>query len=379
MSYSPPTTVGSLRRQASLRADESLIISDLSHLAYQMGLQDTAFEYRGEFFELKNSPRSPGLTKAFKIVRYGLSTVAKESLRNLADPDFRKGYVFLPIDEFEKITKPVYSAAHQRTERWFLGKPLMSDVEHVLTDRRARSSIIQASIPVDTRLFARRESGILCAVDLAGYGTALKYASQNMRSFSEEPNAIQETFRKSVAAHFDTMLAKLGAMQIQLAGDGFIAAFPDRVFVDVAEALTELLGEWTELVSRIETLNSAISDHAFRVGSRMALHYGTYEYGRIGGARSFTAAFDGAAVIEVARFEQGLAAAMKSESELAVGTEKAKLAPRGHYVVISKRVEEAMRGTSPVDIHGLSHVGELSLTAKEFEGRADVWVVGHGE
>lgn len=374
ISYSPPTTVGSLRRVAAARVSEETLQTDLSHLAYLMGLQDTTFEYRGEFFELKNSPRTPGLVKAYKVIRYGLTSVAEQSVRNLADPDLLRSYVFLPINQYEKMTQLKTSIPHQRNERWFLGKPLMSDIDYLLADSHARQQISATSIPIDASLFTRRETGLLCAVDIAGYGTALKYAAEHMRSFSDEPDVIQQTFRKSITAHFNQILAKLGVMQVQLAGDGFIAAFPSRVFEDVKETVSALLGEWVELIGRVEELNSAIPDRSFRVGSRMALHYGAYEYGRISGAQSFAAAFDGAAIIEVARLEQGLAAAIVAGTRDLEGTGP-RLSRRHHYVLVSTSLRTVLGEHWEPGQGELTEVGEVNLAAKEFAGTGEVWEV----
>lgn len=377
IAYSPPTTVGSLRKLAASRASEDLLLTDLSHLAYQMGLQDTNFEYRGEFFELKNSPRSPELTKAFKIVRYGLSSVSETSIRNLADPDLHRGYVYLPVEEFETFTRPVYSEAHKRVERWYLGKPLMSDIEYVLSNRQARGHLIMSSIPVGRTMFSRCDSGILCAVDLAGYGAALKYARQNMRSFSEGSETIQANFRKSIAAHFELMLAKLGVMQAQTAGDGFIATFPERVFLDIKKTIIEILREWLKVLEKVEKLNNSIDDPGFKVGSRMALHFGQYEYGRIGGVRSFAAAFDGTAIIDVARLEQGMAAATRSGAQAAGMPSSASLSRQSNYVILSKELSRLLGDGWNPQIEGIRFVGELTLTSKEFKESGDVWEVDH--
>ncbi|QXJ21304.1 hypothetical protein AGRA3207_002143 [Actinomadura graeca] len=376
MSFSPPTTVGSLQRSAAERCDSVNLAGDLSHLAYQMGLRDTELEYRGSFIELKRSPRSPELVKAYKIVRYGLVGVDAACQRNLADPDMRRGYVYLPLDGYEEMTRPVHSAFHGRTERWFLGKPLISDVEHIVSDKGARSTMTASAIEIDPAMFSRRESGILCVVDLAGYGAALKYARENMHSFSETTNVIQETFRKSIASQFDQMLARLGTMQVQTAGDGFLATFPRRSFDAACDVVDELLAEWRTVVQRVGLLNEAIKNPAYRVGSRMALHFGEYEYGRIGGVGSSAPAFDGAAIIEVSRLEQALAIAAR-EGTVPEGSPTGRaLVSRDHNVIISTGMRQELGdGWRPRDV-AYRHLGEIDLSAKEFAGHGEVWAAG---
>jgi class 3 adenylate cyclase len=377
MTFSPPTSIGSLRRLTTARVSQESIMDDLSHLAYQLGLRDTEFEPRGEFYELKMSPRTPGLMKAYKFIRFGLLLSDEDSVRNLADPDNRRGYVYLPLDDYETMTRLVPSESHARTERWFLGKPLMSNVEHVLDNKRSLNALKASGIPVPRELFSRREKGVLCAVDLAGYGTALRYATENMHSFDEVSTMIQESFRKSVAKYFDRMLATLGAMQVQTAGDGFIAAFPERVFQDKAEALERLFAEWREVTARLDSLNSSIRTPEFRVGSRMALHYGEYEYGRIGGAASFTPAFDGASIIEAARLEQGLAAAMREGAEV-VGDDQP-LTKHDNNIIVSSAMRAALGESWKPRTSGLRYRGELPLAAKEFRDHAELWAISPRE
>ncbi|MFI9384237.1 hypothetical protein [Kutzneria sp. NPDC052558] len=367
MGYGPPTKVSSLFRLIDQTMAAKTPEADINQLAYLLGLRDTTVRPLGEFLELKVSPRTPGLVKAFKIVRYQLSTVDDACLRNIADPDLRRGYVFLPLQPDGEHLRERYSAAHKREEQWFLGKPLMSNIQHVMATPGLRARLGSASIPLPRTLFTRHEQGLLVAVDLAGYGTALKYAREQMHSFGSDAESIQAVFRKSIGTHFDRMLGRLGAMQVQTAGDGFVAAFPSRVFYDLPGLVADLLARWRQFVGEIGRLNLEIREEGLRVGSRMALHFGEYEYGRIGGIASYVPAFDGASIVEVARLEQGLAGAMRGRHE--------GLEPKRHYVAVSQALRYVLgEGWSAAD--GLAgRVGVLDLEAKEFRDRAEVWEV----
>lgn len=364
LGYSPPTTVESLRRKIDDTMAGKDPEADINQLAYLLGLRDTAVSRLGEFIEVKMSPRTPELVKAFKIVRFGLSTVDDACLRNIADPDLRRGYVFLPLDPAGEYLHERHSEAHRRDEQWFLGKPLMSNIQRVLATPGLRETLASASIPLPRELFARTERGLLVAVDLAGYGTALKYAREQMHSFGSDANSIQAAFRKSIGAHFDRMLGQLGGMQVQTVGDGFVAAFPVRVFGDVGRLVADLLARWRQFVGGIGRLNLEIREEGLRVGSRMALHFGEYEYGRIGGVASFVPAFDGAAVIEVSRLEQGLAGAMRGADPT--------LHPKRHYVAVSRALRDRLPdGWSAQQ----DRIGVLDLAAKEFRDQVEVWEV----
>lgn len=365
--YSPPTTAGSLLRLATEAAERIDIERDLNHLAYQMGLRDISLKRRTSFLELKVSPRSPSLVKAYYILRHGLAGVDRSSSRNLADPEQRRGYVFLPLGGYAAATQVRPGEEHGRSGRWFLGKPLMSNVEYVLGDEMRRLVISEEGIDVPADLFCRQERGVLCVVDLAGYGTALRYAFEHMHTFSTTASKAQDEFRGRVAHELHTMLGDLGTTQAQFAGDGFVAAFPERAFPDATELIASIVARWERLVDLIEQLNCAIRVPDKRVGTRMVLHQGNYTYGRIAGTRSFAAAFDGTAVIEVVRLEQGLATASKERS----ATVFASLRQRSHLLALSRRLSDQLEPAEPkARFSRWSALGEASLNAKEYEGDA---------
>ncbi|MGW7366443.1 hypothetical protein ACWGI8_24160 [Streptomyces sp. NPDC054841] len=371
LSYSPPTTAGSLLQLATEAAEQIDIERDLSHLAYQMGLRDTRMKRRSSFLELKVSPRSPSLVKAYYILRHGLVAVDTSSSRNLADPEQRRGYVFLPLDQYKSATHVRHSEEHERSERWFLGKPLMSNVEYVLGDEMRRMAISEEGLDVGAGLFTREERGVLCVVDLAGYGTALSYALDHMHTFSTAAASAQDEFRRRMAHEFHTMLGDIGTTQAQFAGDGFVAAFPERVFTDAAELVANILTRWQRVIGLVEELNGSIREPAKRVGTRLVLHHGAYTYGRIAGARSFAAAFDGASVIEAVRLEQGLASASKERSTGVF----ASLPQRSHLLALSADLSARIAGPEQQErsFPGWSALGRAPLTAKEYEGSARIF------
>ncbi|MEU1444268.1 hypothetical protein [Streptomyces mirabilis] len=365
--FSPPSTAGSLLRLATEAVNRIDIERDLNHLAYQMGLRDTRLRRRSPFMELKVSPRSPSMVKAYYILRHGLVGVDTSSLRNLADPEQRRGYVFLPLREYSAATQVRPGEEHGRSERWFLGKPLMSNVEYVLSDEMRRLGISEEYIDVPPDLFCREERGVLCVVDLAGYGTALRYAFEYMHTFSMTANNAQDEFRRRVAHELHTMLGDLGTTQAQFAGDGFVAAFPERAFPDTAELITGVVARWEALVDLIEQLNGSIRAPDKRVGTRMVLHQGEYTYGRIAGTRSFAAAFDGTAVIEAVRLEQGLATASKERN----ATVFTSLPERSHLLAVSRRLGDRLESSGSKDpFPRWATLGEASVSAKEYAGDA---------
>jgi hypothetical protein len=355
--YSPPVLVGSVRKLVDEALRHIDVAEDLQQLSYQMGLRDVQLEEREPFLELKVSPRTPELVKAYWILRHGLISADPACLRNLADAEVRRGYVYGPTDLAARQYSSRHSSTHDRSEVWLLGKPLQSNVEHVLRNDETRLALESGKIRLDRDMFTRAETGLLCVVDLSGYGRALRYARSRMGSFTQTGERIQTDLRIAVSEYLQDMLASLGATQAQIAGDGFVAAFPDRVFADRRGTVAHILEEWARVIRAVENINASISASAFRMGSRMALHAGEYTYGRTGGVGSFLPAFDGQAVVDAVRLEQGLGAA-----EAASGVR--------HRLAVSS----VLRGLDGLvrDI-GWSPRGSTLLTAKEHSGRARIY------
>jgi hypothetical protein len=355
--YSPPALVGSVRRIVNEALKHIDITQDLQQLCYQMGLRDVDLEEREPFLELKVSPRSPELLKAYWILRHGLRSADAACLRNLADSEVRRGYVYGPTDLSSRHYSTRPSDTHGRHEVWLLGKPLQSNVEHVLRNEETRLALESARLRLDAEMFTRSESGLVCVVDLSGYGRALKYAHTQMRSFTETSERVQTGLRIAVSEYLQDMLAALGATQAQIAGDGLVAAFPDRVFKDRNATIRKILAEWSRVTAAIDNLNASIAKPEFRMGSRMALHAGDYSYGRTGGVGSFLPAFDGQSVVDAVRLEQGLAS-----SDLAKDVR--------HRLAVST----ALSAFRPViRSAGWVHRGTTNLSAKEHVGRAAIY------
>ena len=301
LGFKTPDTVGAVKKRfQEYNIDKSKVIGEL---AYVMGLPNPEIEESKSFIELKRSPRTPNLWKCFKILRFTCTKLGTRGRRNLADPECRKGYVFLPIDNLDKVLKERYSLGHERAESLFLSKPLISNLDYVLKLPQSLSQLKATAISIESKYFRFDEEGIVICADLAGYGSACKYAIEKMHSFTESGTDIATYFRESVGSLFYMFLASVGVSQIQMAGDGFIAAIPKRHFInnDIKTTLMSFMNAYLNMIDKIDEFNQAIADQSKRVGSRLALHYGNYRYGRIALSRSISADFDGGSIIEVAR------------------------------------------------------------------------------
>ena len=173
------------------------------------------------------------MIRGFYVDRYSLVSADVNSLVNLAEPEADEVDVFMPLRNAESYVTSKESPSHGRSERWFLGKPLQSNVEHVVFDAATSSQLQNAAILVSEECFVKDEEGLLCVGDVAGYGSALQYARVNMRAFTMSTEEICQAFRSSIVGEFEDLACRMGTTQLQLAGDGLMAAFPRRANGDL--------------------------------------------------------------------------------------------------------------------------------------------------
>jgi hypothetical protein len=373
--YDVAETVGAVRRHFE-HAEQYIDLQNAVHqLAYLLGLSSAEIERVGNFTELKSSPRVPEQTKCYKIIRFRLRSVSARNFRNLADPECRKGYVFIPLDAVAENRLKLHKKCPG--ELFYLGKPIMSNVKVVLGDESERRSMAASAIALDTALFYGEHQGLLISADLSGYGNACQYATSQMHSFNQSGSEIAASFRGSIASVFYEFLCAVGILQVHMAGDGFLAAIPEpNCDGNRASSITCILDAYAVVLSRVSELNERIVDPKMKVGSRLAIHCGRYRFGRIALARSFTADFDGAAIIEVARLEQGLAAATKGRAD--IDPEFSAIVGAKHTIAISKAVGDEAMSTVKCRTR-TKFVGELTLGAKETSIRASVFVIEEGQ
>lgn len=374
--FTTPETVGGVRRLFEQELEDLDAERSVEQLAYLHGFAGCELGYAGSFTEVKKSPRRPNLVKCYKITRYRLKKIGSSSLRNIADPECRKGYVFLPLspsgDEFKRRESP----EHGRKELTYLSKPIMSNLEWIMESGRV-ADLRSDAIELDPRHFYRSKEGVLIAVDLAGYGRTCAYAKKHMQSFDQRGQEIARSFRDSVASEFYAFLCRAGLAEVHMAGDGFIAALPTGGLPVDEIDVSPVLEEYARLLGRLQILNGYIKDPNSKVGSRLAAHFGKYRYGRIAQGRSFSPDFDGASIIETARLEQGLREALRDEAWLkSLGENAAPLREEGpaHVIACSAAVkpslEKALRKRS--DVQG---IGSFSRGLKEAQLAADVFII----
>lgn len=286
----------------------------IEQFLYETGVENPSIEERPAFTEIKSSPRNPQVVKAYKIRRFSVRSDLSTSKSNLADPDGRKGFVFIPIDDLDRyVTRR--NEADGKPAWTFLGLPLMTNLAALLSAPSEINQLRASAIEISSEYFFHDQMGLVIVLDISGYGRTVRYVTENMNSLDATGIELADFFRARLAQWFAELLAAIGARQIQHAGDGFVCAL-NRVD---AAALSTLSRELHKLQDRIDQISARLPDE-YRLGTRFAVHRGEYRYGRVGGTLSAVPGFDGETVVTAVRLEQALAvhAAQRSVRHIAV-------------------------------------------------------------
>lgn len=339
------------------------MLEDVTLLAESFGLRGAVVRRLAEesIIELKPSINQPAIINAFCTVRFALTGLNEKSEANLVDREGRHGFVLFPLDGAlaTKVRHQIDLYGTGTVARHFLGKPIISGLERVL-DQHARGVRARA-IDVSTVVTRRTEQGIIVVADIAGYGRVL--TSEYLGYVSTRDRELR-SFQSRVLSALERALTATGTTQVQTAGDGFVAGYPtENEGPTVIETVMEVLHHWTETVTLIdEEINVALAEanNPSRLGSRIAVSYGRYEWGRINGLESFSPAFNGPAVVDTARLEQGLNAyiAERVRNQTMAGDE--------HMLAIDKRLAAVIGAKlDTLGAMGWADAGEYTLRAKE--------------
>lgn len=273
----------------------------VTNFAESFGLRGVRIEEVGDApqVEIKPSINQPTLTNAFYTIRFSLVEVREHSEINLVDREGRHGFVNIALDK------------RAEGDELFLGKPLISSLKRLLSDDHHRFRLHQSAIAVGSLATFREESGLVVVADIAGYGRVLRSSYSGLMSTLKDE---QVKYQSKILATLERSLTNTGTTQVQTLGDGFVAAYPVKSGVTARVAVERVIKHWTGTVQTLEIeVNGSLAraGNEDRIGSRIAINAGDYAWGRINGLESFSPAFNGPAVVDAARLEQGLSKRMK--------------------------------------------------------------------
>jgi hypothetical protein len=84
---------------------------------------------------------------------------------DLADSEARRSHLFLPLDDLESVLHSRHSEQHERTEQWLMGKPLASNISHIIRTPEQLTALRERAIPLRRRHFRHEEMGLLCTAE----------------------------------------------------------------------------------------------------------------------------------------------------------------------------------------------------------------------
>ena len=339
--------------------------TDLKNLAESFGLRETVVQRLEEdpIFEIKPSINEPTVINAYYTVRFALTEVNEDSEANLVDRESRHGFVVLPLKGLSLI-----SSVRQRTDphgtgkptRYYLGKPIISGLQQVIEQPETVERILQRAIDVSRVETRRGGVGILGVADVAGYGRAL---SSGFLALMSDPESERRSYQARVLGVLELALTATGTTQVQTAGDGFLAGYPSNGLDDAREMLFDVIENWSDTIRMItDEINGALSraNNTVRLGSRIALSLGAYEWGRIDGFGSFSPAFNGPAVVDTARLEQGLNAYVRER------VRSGHMKGDEHMLALDPTLADGFGGTfDRLTTTGWTDLGDVTLQAKE--------------
>lgn len=358
-----------------VKSNHEVMAKNLVNLAESFGLRGAKVErVEGDpITELKPSINNPGVNSAFCTVRFALTDLKERSETNLVDRDGRHGFIFFPLTgpATERIRNYQDLGGTGLVSRHYLGKPVISGLQHLLDYPIVVSGILGRAINVEEVKTHRKQNGLIVAADIAGYGKVLVSEYLGLMS---NPTSERSEYQRRVLSALESAFTAAGTTQVQTAGDGFIAAYPvgdlasdfDEVFINVVE-------NWTKTVNLVSgEINSALAtaNQKGRLGTRIGISAGEYEWGRINGLESFAPAFNGPAIVRTARLEQGLNNAMRKGFLKQNGKKKVQIRSDEHYLAFDPEGSRklSLSAISRLDNLGWRSLGEFALSAKEFQG-----------
>jgi len=349
------------------------VTRDVSQFSNRLGLSCTEFApFDDDICEFRWSFRTPKEFRGYQIKRF-LGRVEEDDLPNIADHEMRKGFAFLPIDGRFANLKLRQCGRHRRPERLFMGKPIASNLRTVLEDEGARETLCSQAVDVSSDLLSTKYDGFILAGDLAGYGRFCQFLGDCGGSLNTSGESEAQEFRDLSIRLFTRLFHRADIRHVHTAGDGFICALPASEPDAGQDQFEQALSAYVEMTARLNEINVRAADLARRrgqeapprLGSRLAIHHGSYRFGKMSLLASLLPTLDGASVIEAARIEAGL-------RNWIYGNDR----QDRHWVAVS---EQATGKLGDLDLANLNKLGpfqvdeDVDVSEKEFSSSVSVW------
>jgi hypothetical protein len=341
---------------------------DLYTTAEGLGLRSTDIEEVETFHEFRPSYRHPEDFRGYRIIRF-VSRLGEDDFLNVADPEMRKGLAFLPIDDVYQDLPERQCENHGRPERLFWGRPIANNLRTTLEGTTTRESLVHNAPIVDKNRFFSAETGLVLAADLAGYGKCCAFVDDEGAGFGVQDPDVSAALRNTATVAFSRLFLRSSIYQTHTAGDGILCAIPKEELDADPGRLARFFAHYHQMLDEIESINGALmslgesrSKPAPQLGSRLAIHYGSYRFGKTSLFGSLAPAFDGASIIHAARLEAGLRDWLKSGGHT----------DARHSLAVSVTASVALN--EHLDLRQWAQISKgASIGAKEYKGEADIF------
>ena len=303
-----PRTVGEWidKTDKSISTLDTSVMRDEILNMYGIGPLDTIF--RETVYEIKDSPVSGHENKLYRVERFVCTPRGNINLRNVTDPHFLKGHLFVPIERID-----VGSFKTGDYQKFVKGRKIVDNYLSALSRPEEINFAREHCWQTSREDWVTDEEGYLVLIDIAGFGALCDYIRHAQGNVFEEGSTIANRFRNGIAEVFESVLFVSDPIHSYFTGDGMIVSLPLRFDENNhPSALRRFLKSYADCIKYLEDLNSMLSDQSVAAGTRITIHYGSYEYGRVGGPLSSAGNFSGDSIVELARSETGISNLSKS-------------------------------------------------------------------
>lgn len=307
---------GSVKRLNTPRSIRRMIIQykeehkkeldeDVDYLFYYLGVQDYELIKLSEFTEYKTSYSESTKMKCYHIINYMVTNVDKAGVINIVDPECMRNLHFMKLD-IDVNTLP------KREDEEFPsynGKILASNLYKVLNENLS-SLLDETKINKIDNYFLQYEcEGILFSYDINSSAILRNEIEDKYVSLCQNGYDISEDFLSKILIIFTQVLSANNIYQYRLEGDGFVAAIPDRDYQMLDIEKNDInLAQILNIAFQCDVeINKMLINGQYRVTSKVAMQYGRYRYGKIGGIEARSATFSGKDMFSFARLREGIA------------------------------------------------------------------------
>lgn len=276
--------------QSTMDEKKNLINKLRENRFYHMGISNYELSEGENYIEYKVSPRQPDKWKCYYIQEYFVTGIDSLGLLNLCDPEGLHSYRYYPLTKIEV----------SNSSQFFLGKPLASNVAHILNNSFAL--LKQYINEVDTSKLRYSLNGLLFSIDIIGFTDMYNSIVNEMRSLTESGKDIATDFIASLSSIFVKNLYQNEISQYKIEGDGANGGIHFNDSCSNEESVKKIINATIGIHKDISKLTRPMKKE---VKLRCSIVGGDYFFGKMSGLES-PSQISGELLIKLSRMDQYL-------------------------------------------------------------------------